>query len=64
MVEATYKTRHRINIATSVKGIITPEVTVEIIDGTVVQVAEEVERLYVEAQLMCAELQARKPADG
>ena len=40
-MEQTYKTRHRINISTSVKGIKTYDVTVEMVDSTKEEVLEE-----------------------
>tara|TARA_Y100000310_G_scaffold337747_2_gene425628 strand:+ start:242 stop:427 length:186 start_codon:yes stop_codon:yes gene_type:complete len=57
MAEATYKTRHRINISTSVKGVITPEVTVELIDDTEGLLIIQAKDLYEKAQKLCAELQ-------
>ena len=58
MAEATYKTRHRINLSTSVKGIVTPEVTVEIIDGDNDLVISLAKDFYKQAQALAAEVQA------
>ena len=33
MSEQNYKIRHRVNFSVSVKGVITPDVTAELIDG-------------------------------
>ena len=45
MTEQTYKSRIRINVSTSVKGIKTFEATVELIDRTIEEVLAESDRL-------------------
>jgi hypothetical protein len=52
----TYKKRTRVNVSTSVKGIITPDVTVEMIDATNEEVIAEVTSLYKEAQIKVKEM--------
>jgi len=46
-MEQTYKTRHRINISTSVKGIKTYDVTVEMVDSTKEEVLAESDALVL-----------------
>lgn len=41
--------RRRINFSTSVKGVVTPEITVETINGTREESLKEAEELYKEA---------------
>ena len=54
-MEATYKSRRRINISTSVKGIKTYDATVELLDSTNEEVLAESDKLV-------AELEKRYPA--
>jgi len=49
MTEANYKKRVRINFSKSVKGIITPDVTVEMIDETNETVLAEAKKVFDEA---------------
>ena len=49
MPEQTYKIRHRVNFSVSVKGIVTPDVTVEIYDGTQDAVLKEATDLLTKA---------------
>ena len=55
MTEASYKSRHRIEVSTSVKGIHTYSCTVELVDATREQVLEESAKLT-------AALDAKYPA--
>ncbi len=59
MSEITYKTRHRLNLSTSTKGIVTPEITVELIDGSMEDLIEQARYLYGNAQELAAELEQR-----
>ena len=54
-MEATHKSRRRINISTSVKGIKTYDATVELLDSTNEEVPAESDKLV-------AELEKRYPA--
>jgi len=45
MSEVNYKTRRRVNVSTSVKGVKTYDVTVEILDGTNEEVLAESDKL-------------------
>jgi len=54
MAEQTYKTRRRINVSTSVKGIKTYNATVELIDGTN-------EEVLAESDALIKQLDARYP---
>lgn len=47
-MEQNYKTRHRVNISTSVKGIKTYDATVELIDSSVEEVLAESDKLIVQ----------------
>ena len=58
MTEVTYQYRHRINISTSVKGVVTPDITVEVIDGSAEYCLQEAKDLYLKAQALCTEVQA------
>ncbi len=49
MTETNYKVRHRVNFSVSVKGIVTPNVTVEKIDGTKEETLKEAKELLDEA---------------
>ena len=44
-MEATYKSRRRVNVSTSVKGVKTWDATVELIDGTNEEVLAESDAL-------------------
>ena len=48
MTEVNYKTRRRVNVSTSVKGVKTYDVTVEITDGTNDEVLAESDKLVAE----------------
>ena len=48
MTEITYKTRKRVNVSTSVKGVKTWDATVELIDGSNEEVLAESDKLVAE----------------
>ena len=50
-----YSVRHRVNFAMSVKGIVTPDITVEMIDKTKEEVVKEAGELLVLAQQIAKE---------
>ena len=49
MSEQNYKIRRRVNFSVSVKGIVTPDCTTEIIDGTQDEIMKEAEDLLDKA---------------
>jgi len=51
-----YKKRTRVNFSTSVKGIITPDVTVEMFDASNEEIIKEVNVLYKLAQASAKEM--------
>lgn len=48
MAEVEVKTRHRVNVSTSVKGIKTWDYTVELVNGTIEETLAESDRLVAE----------------
>ena len=53
--EINYKIRHRVNFAVSVKGIVTPDITAEVINGTQDQVIKEAKELLEKAMKIAQE---------
>lgn len=53
MIEQTYKKRTRVSFSTSVKGVVTPEVTVEVLDsdndGVLCEAVELLDKALIEA---------------
>jgi len=47
-MEQNYKTRHRVNVSTSVRGVKTFDCTVEVMDGSVDDVLAESDKLVKE----------------
>ena len=50
-MEQSYKIRRRVNYSTSVKGIVTADITVEMIDGTQDEVIKEAKELLDKAMI-------------
>ena len=57
-MEQTYKIRHRVNFSVSVKGIVSPDVTAEVIDGTIDQTIKEAKELLEKAMQVAEEKSA------
>ena len=51
-----YKKRTRVNFSTSVKGVITPDVTIEMFDASNEEIITEIEQLYKLAQSKANEM--------
>lgn len=49
MEETKYQTRRRVNFSTSVKGVVTCDVTVELMDATNEDIIREADNLLIEA---------------
>ena len=49
MTEQNYRVRHRVNFSVSVKGIVTPDVTAELVDSTKEETLKEAEELLNKA---------------
>ena len=49
MPEQNYSTRHRVNFSVSVKGVITPDVTAELVNGTKEDTVKEAAELLDQA---------------
>lgn len=54
-MEVNYKKRYRVNFSQSVKGIITCDTTVELIDGTQDEVIKEAKELLTKAMEIAKE---------
>ena len=54
-MEQTYSKRYRVNFAVSVKGVITPDCTAEVIDGTIDQTITEAKELLEKAMKVAQE---------
>lgn len=54
-MEVSYKKRLRVNFSVSVKGIVTPDITCELVDGTKEDVLKEAKELLDEAMKIAKE---------
>ena len=54
-MEQQYKLRHRVNFSVSVKGVVTPDCTAEVIDGTIDQTIKEAKELLEKAMKVAQE---------
>ena len=51
-MEQNYKIRRRVNFSVSVKGIVTPDITTEMIDGTQEEIMKESSELLEKAMVV------------
>ncbi len=54
-MEQTYKVRHRVKFSVTSKGVVSPEVSVEMIDNDKIKVLTEAKELLVLAQAIARE---------